>query len=149
MRCLELETIPGLLQTEPYMRKLHARLSPKEVDKRVRTRLHRQSRLAGDDPLQMTAVISQAALERCAREASVAAGQDGPFTLPSSPDGLLPDAVHQEYAVGGHLIDTPEVVSTLATLFSELRRKSLDPSESLAMIGQLAETQPACEERHQ
>lgn len=125
-----------------------------EVDKRIRARLHRQGRLVGDNPLQLTAVISQAAPERCAREESVAAeqlaqlqeramwpnvelrvlpfdlglhaGQDGPFTLLSFPDQLLPDAAYQEYAVGGHVIDSPAVVSQLNMLFGgpDVHRRS-------------------------
>jgi len=171
VRCLELENIPGLLQTEQYMRRLYTldvRLSATEVKKRVPARLHRQERLIGDNPLRLTAIISQAALERCAREKSVAAeqlaqlidraklpnvelrvlpfdlglhvGQAGPFCLLSFPDGLLDDVAYQEYAVGGHLIDDESVVSQLDTLFGELRSKSLDPNKSLAMIAQLAKT---------
>jgi hypothetical protein len=56
------------------------------------------------------------------------AGQDGPFILLSLPDGLLPDDVHQEYAVGGHAIDTPTVAAELDTLFSELHDRCLDPN---------------------
>jgi hypothetical protein len=54
-------------------------------------------------------------------------------------DQLLDDVAYQEYAVGGHVIDDKSVVSALDTLFSELRAQSLGPSESLAMIAQLAE----------
>ncbi len=50
---------------------------------------------------------------------------------------------NQEYAVGGHAIDDPAVVSQLDTLFGELHSESLDPNESLAMIVQLAETREA------
>jgi transcriptional regulator with XRE-family HTH domain len=171
LRCLELENLPGLLQTEQYMRRLYAldvRLSAREVDKRVPARMRRQDRLVGDNPLELCAIISQAALERCAREKSVAAdqlahlinraklpnvelrvlpfdlglhvGQAGPFCLLSFPDGLLDDVAYQEYSVGGHLIDDESVVSQLDTLFGELHSKSLGPNESLAMIVQLAET---------
>ncbi|MDQ2883269.1 MAG: helix-turn-helix domain-containing protein [Actinomycetota bacterium] len=171
LRCLELENIPGLLQTDQYMRTLYTlagRLSAKEVNRRVPARLKRQERLTGDNPLQMTAVVSQAALERCARDERVAgkqlallidrakwpnvelrvlpfdrglhAGTDGPFSLLSFRDEeLLPDVAYQEYAVGGHVIDDESVVSQLVRLFSELRSQSLDADESLAMIAQLAE----------
>ncbi len=169
VRCLELENIPGLLQTEQYMRRLctlDVRLSATELNKRVPARLYRQKRLVGTNPLQLTAVVSQAALERCAREKDVAAeqlaqlldrakwpnvelrvlpfdiglhvGMAGPFSLLRFPAGLLDDVAHQEYAVGGHLIDDDSVVSQLDTLFGELRSKSLGPNESLALIAQLA-----------
>lgn len=170
VRILELENVPGLLQTEEYMRRVYAlefRLSPKDVDRRVRARLQRQERLVGDNSLQLTAVMSEAALERCAWERSVAAdqlarlieraawpnvdlrvlplrlglhiGQAGPFALLSFPDGLLPDVVHQEYAAGGHVNDDEAVVSQLSTLFGELHSQALGPNESLAKIVQLTE----------
>lgn len=168
LRCLDLEIIPGLLQTEQYMRRLYtlSDLPPaKDLDRHVRARLQRQDRLTGPDPLQFSAVISEGALERCARDTAVAASQlaqlldraswpnielrvlpfdlglhvgTGPFTLLTFPDHLLADAAYQEYAVGGHIIDEPSVVARLATLFDELRSQSLGADESLAMIAQLA-----------
>lgn len=57
--------IPGLLQTADYARALIAAelsVRPVEVDQRVAARLRRQERLSGDDPLQLTAVVSEAAL---------------------------------------------------------------------------------------
>jgi len=169
LRCLNLEIIPGLLQTEQYMRRLYALsdLPPaRDVDRHVQARLQRQDRLTGPDTLQLSAVISEAALERCVRDQAVASAQldhlidraswpnvelrvlpfdlglhvgTGPFTLLSFPDHLLADAAYQEYAVGGHIIDDQSVVARLAMLFDELRGQSLDADESLATIAQLAD----------
>lgn len=128
--------------------------------------LQRQERLSGPDPLQLTAIISEGALARCARHPEVAGDQlaqlaeraswpnielrvlplsaglhvamAGSFSLLSFPDGVLPDAAHQEYVVGGHVIDDASVVSQLDTLFSKLGSQSLATDESLAMIAQLA-----------
>jgi hypothetical protein len=78
VRTVELETVPGLLQTEEYARALYlmtGRLLAKEVGRRVAARMQRQARLSGTDPLELTAYISQGALERCARAGEVAAGQ--------------------------------------------------------------------------
>jgi transcriptional regulator with XRE-family HTH domain len=172
LRCFELEVMPGLLQTEAYMRTawtIDTRLSAKEVERKIAARLRRQERLAGSNPLQLTAVISEGALLRCAHDERLAAGQlarlievaawphielrvipfglglhvgmAGPFSLLSFPDGLLPDIAHHEYIVGGHEIDDASVVSQLSTVFSELRGQALGPNESLAMIAQLAEHQ--------
>lgn len=168
IRTLELETIPGLLQTEQYMRTLYAldtRWSAREVDRRIPARLKRQDRLTGDNPLQLTAIVSEAALVRCARDRRVAAGQlsqlaeraalpnvelrvlpfdlglhsgvAGPFSLLSFPDEMLADVAWQEYAMGGHVIDDRLIVSQLTTLFSEVYGQTLDAAESLAMIVQL------------
>jgi transcriptional regulator with XRE-family HTH domain len=169
LRCLELELIPGLLQTEAYARTLYTlrgALSAKEMDRRVAARMQRQERLSGPNPLQLTAVVSEAALHRCARDERVAAaqlaqlidraqrpniklrvlpldlglhvGMAGPFTLLSFPKALLADAAYQEYAVGGHVIDDESVVSQLDTLFDKLRSQALDATESLAVIAELA-----------
>jgi hypothetical protein len=57
--------ISGLLQTEDYARAIMSAdiaVRQVEVDQRVGVRLRRQERLGGDDPLHLTAVISQAAL---------------------------------------------------------------------------------------
>ncbi|MGH3772526.1 MAG: helix-turn-helix domain-containing protein [Pseudonocardiaceae bacterium] len=165
----DIENVPGLLQTESYMRRLHTievRLSGKEIDRRIPARLQRQDRLTGTNPLQLRAVVSEAALVRCARDETVAddqlahlvkvaqwpnvdlrvlpfdlglhVGMAGPFSMLSFPDGLLPDIGYQEYVVGGHVIEDGAVVAQLATLFSELRGQALGPNESLAMIAQLA-----------
>jgi Domain of unknown function (DUF5753)/Helix-turn-helix domain len=169
VRTVELETIPGLLQTEDYARTLYLaleRLSPKEVSRRVAARMQRQARLSGPDPLQLTAIISQAALERCARQPSVAAaqlsrladraqwpnvelrvlpfdiglhvGMSGPFSVLSFPE-QLPDIAYYEYAVGGHLVDDESVVDQLDKLLRKLSDQALGSDESAAMITELAQ----------
>jgi transcriptional regulator with XRE-family HTH domain len=172
LRCLDIELIPGLLQSEQYMRKLYALSGPtsaKEIDRRVAARLQRQDRLSGPNALELVTVVSEGALERCARDADVASSQleqlleraqwsnvdlrvlpfdlgvhvgTGPFSVLTFPNQLLPDAAYQEYAVGGHVIDDPPVVARLTTLFDELRSQSLDAHESLAWIAQLAKHTP-------
>jgi hypothetical protein len=55
LRELALESIPGLLQTEGYMRRVYTidvRLSETEISKRLPARLQRQQRRSGDDPLK-------------------------------------------------------------------------------------------------
>ncbi|QIS08821.1 helix-turn-helix domain-containing protein [Nocardia arthritidis] len=58
--------IPGLLQTENYARAIMesdiARIRPVDAERYIEARMRRQKRLIGDDRLQLTAVISQAAL---------------------------------------------------------------------------------------
>jgi len=167
VRSMALEVIPGLLQTEEYARMLHSlrgRLTAKERDRRVAVRMERQARLLGPNPVELQAVISEAALVRCARQADLGlaqlqrlterarqpnvelrilpfdiglhAGMSGLFNLFSFPDQLLPDAAHQEYAVGGHIIDDQDAVAQLARLFDELRSQALGVDESLAMVAE-------------
>lgn len=170
VRSLALKLIPGLLQTEEYARKLHAvrgHLTPEEVDRRVAVRMQRQQRLTGSPPLQLSVVLDEAALLRCARDTSVAAGQlqqlleraqlpnvellvipfdaglyvgaAGAYSLLSFPGGVLPDVANQEYVAGGHVIDDQTSVAELATIFGMLRDQALDHDESLALIAELAE----------
>jgi transcriptional regulator with XRE-family HTH domain len=65
----ESEYVPGLLQTEPYVRALHRRahegLSPEEIDRLVTVRMTRQEVLHRDSsPLRLTAIINEAVLRR-------------------------------------------------------------------------------------
>lgn len=65
IRTYESVVLPGLLQSEDYARALMAAdvtVRPVEVDERVHFRMRRQERLRGEDPLQLTVVLSQAAL---------------------------------------------------------------------------------------
>jgi transcriptional regulator with XRE-family HTH domain len=69
LRALELELIPGLLQTEGYARAVHIaghHMTPTtEVERRVDARMQRQARLtAPDDPLVLSVVVSESALHR-------------------------------------------------------------------------------------
>jgi len=170
IKTFELELVPGLLQTEGYARTLYDlldHLSAKEIDRRIAARMQRQDRLSGSNPIALTAVISQAALERCAQHNTVGAaqlqqlaqqaqlpnvellvlpfdrglhvGMNGPFSLLSFPDELLADVAYQEYVVGSHIIDDETVVRQLYTLFSKLRSQALGANESLTMISELAE----------
>lgn len=166
VRSFELELIPGLLQTEEYAREIHVLRGqpPDDLERRVKARLRRQERLTANDPLQLSAVISEAALARCARQPNVAAeqfrqlldwarrpnidihvlpfgaglhsGMSGAFTLLSFPEGLLPNAGWQEYALGGHIIDDPADVASLTTLYEEIREQALGCDESLSLLAE-------------
>ncbi len=168
LRSFEEALIHGLLQTEEYARACYAldeRWSTREVDRRVAARMQRQQRLTGDNPLQLTAVMSETALVRCANSpvasnqlrqlleraqwtnvelrvlplrAGLHVGMAGSFSLLSFPDQLLHDAAYQEYAVGGHVIDDDGVVSQLDRLFGKLHGQALGANESMALIAELA-----------
>lgn len=142
-------------------------VSTKDLDRRVAARMQRQERLTGDGPLHLVAVVSEGALVRCARHAPVAAGQlahlvdcaqrpnvelhvlpfdagvhagvSGAFTLLSFPDHLLADAAHQEYAVGGHIVDDEAAVARLDSLFDKLRSQALATNDSLAVLAELVD----------
>jgi Domain of unknown function (DUF5753) len=79
LRCLALELIPGLLQTGDYAREVHLlgehMTAPEEVGRWVAARVQRQHRLTGPQPLRLSAVVSEAALRRCASHPAIAPGQ--------------------------------------------------------------------------
>ncbi|WP_228824628.1 helix-turn-helix domain-containing protein [Nocardia blacklockiae] len=66
IRSFEFGVIPGLLQTEDYIRALMSAITatgrPTEAEQRVQARLHRQRRLDEPEPVQLSIVIGQAAL---------------------------------------------------------------------------------------
>ncbi len=169
VRAFELDLIPGLLQTEAYARACYAlddRWSARDVERRVAARAKRQQRLTGPDPLQLTAVISETALVRCARhglteqltalaqrahqpnielrvlpfDIGLHVAMASSFTLLTFPDQLLNDVAYQEYVVGGDVVEDDGVVSQLATLFDKLRSQALGVNESLAKITELVDT---------
>jgi transcriptional regulator with XRE-family HTH domain len=68
VRDYQLSFIPGLLQTEAYVREVFAVSqmphSRKTIENQVKIRLRRQERLAGDKPLVFDAIIQEGALSR-------------------------------------------------------------------------------------
>lgn len=129
--------------------------------------MRHQQRLTGPRPLQLAAVVSDAALRRCAGHPAVANGQlkhlvtqanllstcaccllrlsapgrDGMVSL-SFPGGMLTDAAYQEYAVGSHLIDDQVIVTQLGKLFAALGGQALGADASLATISELPTMKP-------
>jgi transcriptional regulator with XRE-family HTH domain len=68
IRIVENELVPGLLQTEAYMRVLYAAASPfdgpVDVDAAVRSRLERQEILDGTDSPMVSCVLSESCVRR-------------------------------------------------------------------------------------
>lgn len=170
VRTFELELIPGLLQTEAYARATNVvgshMTEPTEIERKVSARMHRQKRLHEDPPLELHAVVSEAALRRCAAEETIAVHQfthlaamnrrphvqiqvmpfgaglhnsmSGSFTLLDFPDDTWPQSAYQEYAVGGHLVDDVAAVTALSNVFDRLCDHALSPDESTKLITQYA-----------
>jgi transcriptional regulator with XRE-family HTH domain len=171
VRALELELIPGLLQTEAYARAVHVaghHMTPSaEVESRVAARMQRQARLTAVAPLELSVVVSEAALRRALALGSVGIEQldhltasaklpnvhfqvlpfsvgvhrsmSGSFALLAFAPGVSPDIAYQEYAVGGHLVDDQDAVRLLVSLYDELRDQALDADESLTFVSELTQ----------
>lgn len=171
VRTFEIEILPGLLQTEAYARTVHVLGShvtaPEEVDRQVALRLKRQERLVNEPALDFHAVISEAALARCAHQESIANEQfahllrmskrpnvsirvlpfeaglhnsmTGAFVLLDFPPDTWSPAVYQEHAVGGHLSHDRALVSGLSSVFEDLRSRALAESASHKVISRYAQ----------
>lgn len=68
MRSVEVEMVPGLLQTENYIRALHDDAQPigaaDEVERAVKARKERQAILTMDDPPEVSFILSESCLRR-------------------------------------------------------------------------------------
>lgn len=171
-RTVEIELVPALLQTADYAKAVHV-MGPHsppavEIARRVAVRMQRQKRLIGPEPLEFSAVISEAALLRTAAHPSGLGAEQllrlvsdaalpnvslqvlpiriglhgsmaGSFTLLDFASGVALNAAYQEYAAGGHLVDDQDVVQLLSDLHDGLRSQALDANESLALIAELAQ----------
>ena len=166
VRTFELELLPGLLQTEAYARAINVigshMTEPSEVERKVAARLRRQKRLDEDPPLEVHAVISEAALHRCVADPAIAAPQishlvelsgrknisiqvlpfsaglhesvSGSFTLLDFPPETWPASAYQEYAVGGHLVDDGDAVTALGGVFDRIRDRALSEEDTITLI---------------
>lgn len=63
IRLTEVEVVPGLLQTEAYMRALFEG-APVEAEAAVKTRMERQQLLHGDDPPMLGCILSESCVRR-------------------------------------------------------------------------------------
>jgi transcriptional regulator with XRE-family HTH domain len=105
----ESEFIPGLLQTEDYIRAVHRaaqiRVSEEEVDQRVAVRVERQKLLSGDDPPHLWAIINEAAIRRTVGGADLMRAQLEHLVkaamLPNVTLQVLPFSVGAHPAMGG------------------------------------------------
>jgi transcriptional regulator with XRE-family HTH domain len=168
--------LPGLLHTEAYIRALfghaHRRRSAEQVDNDVAVRGIRQQRLTSEeDPLELVAVIDEAALTREIGGPAVLRGQldhlimmaelpsvtlhvlpqrkyspnalEGGFTLLGFPEPDQPDLLYHEYVTGALHIEDEEEVREARLVFDSLRGDALSPADSVALIERHANELPA------
>jgi hypothetical protein len=163
--------VPGLLQTADYARALFEaalrRRSSQVLERDVTVRMIRQERLtSADRPLELFAVIEEAALRRPVDSAPLMraqltrlveaaafdtvtvqvlpagigahAGIDGAFTVLSFEGLGEPDTAYIEYPMGAAHVDKAEDVTLARLVFDHLRTVALSPTESVALIEQVA-----------
>jgi len=118
VRVLAPSVIPGLLQTEPYMRALnkagHRMLDLAEMDEWVKARLKRQKLLSGEHPLHVHALIDEAAIHRLVGSRQVMRQQLGHLLLlgswPNVTIQIIPFETGAYGPMGGHamIVDYPQ-----------------------------------------
>jgi hypothetical protein len=165
-----LMNLPGLLQTEGYTRALFTsgkvQRSRERLANDVAARLHRQRRLTDEDsPLELVAIIDEAALRRrvggvqvmqdqlghlimaselstvtvqvLPNDAGAHSGMDGAFIILTFPED--PSVLYVEYAIGSIQAEKSEEVAEARLVFDRLRSEALSPSDSVAFIERVAD----------
>lgn len=155
--------VPGLLQTEDYMRAIFAAgLAPSRGDE-VAARLHRQLRLTDQGfPLELAAIIDEAVLRKEVGGREVMLGQlahlvesaelptvtlqvlrnsdgahvgmDGAFVVLGFPHEDELDMLFVSYIAGSLHLEKPEDVAVARLAFDRLRSEALSPADSIAFI---------------
>ncbi len=167
MRTWEPIVLPGLLQTEAYMRALlrtgRATASAHEIDRRISLRLMRQSRrLAGDQPIQLDAIVDESVVRRVIGGPEVMGDQlkrlidtaqlpnvtlkilpfgagahpflGGSAALLEFPETTHLDVVYLEGLAGDYYEEQPSEVARYREEFQRLSAKALDHRQTIEMI---------------
>jgi hypothetical protein len=159
--------LPGLFQAEDYIRAMlrqgRHRRTDAQIANDVRVRLIRQQRLMdSENPLDIAAILDEAALRREVGGAEVMRAQlrhlvqiaelptvglqvlplsvgahssmDGAFTLLSFPEPRDPEMLSVEYPTGALHIEDEKAVTEAKLKFENLRSEALSPADSLVLI---------------
>lgn len=164
LQAYECLSVPGLLQTEDYARAVIAGqlpvLQPNEIDQRVRLRLQRQAILLGEEPVELKAVIDEAAIRRVVGSKSVMRdqlralltprpnvrlqvipfdagahpGMLGSFVLMEFPDQGDRDLIYVEFMGGDIFREATQDLARFHGIFTHLEQLAYDEAESAALI---------------
>ncbi|GGM45569.1 transcriptional regulator [Micromonospora sonchi] len=163
LRTYEAEAVPGLLQTEAYAREVY-RLTAGEdgLDRKVAARLRRQDVLHGENPVELSVVLNEAALLRSVSKRAVMAGQlshletvaqlpnvtiqvlpfsagghpamSSPYVLLTFADAADAAVVYLENLTTGLALEEAAQVRSYSLVHERLRRLALDPAASLVRL---------------
>ncbi|MDG4798654.1 helix-turn-helix transcriptional regulator [Micromonospora sp. WMMD1082] len=163
LRTYEAEAVPGLLQTEAYAREVYRLTAGDEdLDRKVAARLRRQDVLSGDDPVELSVVLNEAALLRPVSSRAVMAGQtahleavaqlpnvtiqvlplaagghpamNSPYVILTFPDAADAAVVYLENLSMGLALEEAAQVRSYSLVHERLRRLALDPAASLVRL---------------
>jgi transcriptional regulator with XRE-family HTH domain len=162
IRCYEVQFVPGLLQTQDYARAVtmlgYTHSPASEIERRVRLRLTRQKLLEGDDPINLWAVVDEAALRRPLGNGKIMRDQllhimqiteqpnvtvqvlpfqvgghaaaGGPFSILRFSEPDLPDVVYLEQLTSAIYLDKREEVDHYLAVMERLCLDAAPASET-------------------
>ncbi|MFD0972432.1 helix-turn-helix domain-containing protein [Plantactinospora endophytica] len=168
LRWYEQSFIPGIFQTEAYARAtlgVGKLFTPDEIDKRVASRMERQSILSREKPPSLTVVLDQSVLERtvgrsgklmaeqldhlivCAELPSVQVhvvpsdvglypGLAGSFIIATMEDNR--QYGHLDHQIGADIIERPSDIANLTRSWEAVRSEALPNRQSLDLIKEVA-----------
>ncbi|MFE9409359.1 helix-turn-helix domain-containing protein [Streptomyces sp. NPDC006704] len=169
LRTYQNQLIPGLLQTPEYARAVTvahgAWQDPDEIEQFVQARLARQARLTDEKPIELWAILSEAALRqqvggpatmRQQLERVLDAGEmqnvkiqvlpfkegahaamSGPFVIVGFEEPAALDVVYLETVASTLWLEGEEDANRHRSLFDSVRRASLSPEDSRALVSSL------------
>lgn len=158
--------VPGLLQTEPYALAVIKGHLPdaeaEDLEQRVKARMDRQAVLTKEHPLELTAIMDEAALHRQVGGPAVMAdqlqrlqeladrphitvqvipyasgahqGMPGGFALLSFADPDDGQIVYIDSMANDSFLESDADIGRYTTIFENLRAEALNPDDSLALI---------------
>ncbi|MEV0264235.1 helix-turn-helix transcriptional regulator [Streptomyces sp. NPDC050617] len=163
--------VPGLAQTEGYARAVIKGVLPKasekEVDQRVQARMERQALLTKELPLQLWAIVDEAAIRRMVGGREVIgeqarhllrlmdapnitiqvipfdkgahAGMPGGFVHMDFPDATDPELVYVDTPAGDLFLESEAEMRRYKSMFEHLQAVALAPNESADLLVKVAE----------
>jgi transcriptional regulator with XRE-family HTH domain len=163
--------IPGLLQTEDYGRAMIKGVLPtateSEINERVEARAERQKLLDAADPLELWAVVDEAAIRRVVGGPRVMAaqlehvmqmmtrpnvtvqaitydsgahpGMPGAFVHMEFRDQLDPELVYVDTLAGDIFLEADDDIRRYRAMFDHLRAGALSPPDTAKLIASVAE----------
>lgn len=158
--------IPGLLQTEDYSRVVSRQtslgLDAKDIEERVQMRMERKALLTKDDPLELWAIIDEAAIRRLVGGVEVMRdqlqyllsvieqphvtlqvlpfdvgghpGMAGSFVVMEFAGAEQPEVVYVEGVHGELFLETEADIRTYTRVFDNLRALALGPEQTASLI---------------
>jgi transcriptional regulator with XRE-family HTH domain len=165
VQLLDPVVVPGVLQTEPYMRALNEAgrrlLDLSAMDEYVRVRKNRQKRLTGPNPLHVDALLDESVLHRMFGGPTVMRHQLGhllaigaqenvtvqvlpfaagiyvaPCIIVDYPDPTEAPGVYLEYLGGGDWVENADAIERIRGTFDDAKAIALSASDSADLIRQ-------------